>query len=266
MPGDITKRCTVCGRFRAYEEDADRFCGHSGGSRSTRSGVRVWPRVQLRADGIRTHSLPALREILPWQVVGIRSSAMARCQRPSHQSLLRSQRAQSGTAEGGAGESIGKEGRNQRRDQGCENHCEREEGRFENVGKEKWGQIRWSKALAKTTKAPTTAATRPVKLAPEAKKQLRKPAFNKNTDSANDPTWVAPVWNDDVLLGAHVSVAGGSHEAPRRAKAIGATAMQIFTKMANRWAERKEDARRPRLPYATCQVHTCARQSRTIRI
>src|SRR6478672_4534044 len=40
------------------------------------------------------------------------------------------------------------------------------------------------------------------------------------------------------LLGAHVSIAGGSHNAPARAAAIGATAMQIFTKMANRWAER----------------------------
>ncbi|HVD59528.1 MAG TPA: deoxyribonuclease IV [Gemmatimonadaceae bacterium] len=40
------------------------------------------------------------------------------------------------------------------------------------------------------------------------------------------------------LLGAHVSIAGGSHNAPARAKAIGATAMQMFTKMANRWAER----------------------------
>src|SRR5437763_3813955 len=40
------------------------------------------------------------------------------------------------------------------------------------------------------------------------------------------------------LLGAHVSIAGGTREAPARAKAIKATAMQIFTKMANRWAER----------------------------
>jgi deoxyribonuclease-4 len=40
------------------------------------------------------------------------------------------------------------------------------------------------------------------------------------------------------LLGAHVSIAGGTHQAPARAKAIKATAMQIFTKMANRWAER----------------------------
>ncbi|HKW11252.1 MAG TPA: deoxyribonuclease IV [Gemmatimonadaceae bacterium] len=40
------------------------------------------------------------------------------------------------------------------------------------------------------------------------------------------------------LLGAHISTAGGTREAPPRAKAIGATVMQIFTKMASRWAER----------------------------
>jgi deoxyribonuclease-4 len=40
------------------------------------------------------------------------------------------------------------------------------------------------------------------------------------------------------LLGAHISIAGGTHNAPARASAIRATAMQIFTKMANRWAER----------------------------
>lgn len=44
--------------------------------------------------------------------------------------------------------------------------------------------------------------------------------------------------SSDLLLGAHVSIAGGTHEAPARAKAIGATAMQIFTKLAQRWAER----------------------------
>ena len=40
------------------------------------------------------------------------------------------------------------------------------------------------------------------------------------------------------LLGAHTSIAGGTANAPPRAAAIGATAMQMFTKMANRWAER----------------------------
>ena len=41
-----------------------------------------------------------------------------------------------------------------------------------------------------------------------------------------------------LLLGAHVSAAGGVPEAPPRAAAIHATAQQLFTKMANRWAER----------------------------
>jgi deoxyribonuclease-4 len=40
------------------------------------------------------------------------------------------------------------------------------------------------------------------------------------------------------LLGAHVSVAGGLDRAPAHARAIGATAMQIFTKSPNQWRER----------------------------
>ncbi|MEO6208573.1 MAG: deoxyribonuclease IV [Gemmatimonadaceae bacterium] len=43
------------------------------------------------------------------------------------------------------------------------------------------------------------------------------------------------------LLGAHVSAAGGLPAAPPRAGAINATAMQIFTKQGNRWAERECD-------------------------
>lgn len=42
-----------------------------------------------------------------------------------------------------------------------------------------------------------------------------------------------------LLLGAHVSAAGGVPEAPGRAVASAATAMQLFTKMGNRWAERE---------------------------
>lgn len=42
-------------------------------------------------------------------------------------------------------------------------------------------------------------------------------------------------------LGAHVSSAGGTHNAPPRAAAIQATAFQLFTKQANRWAERECD-------------------------
>ena len=94
-----------------------------------------------------------------------------------------------------------------------------------------------SSALEKRSAKGTT----PAKPAKSPKPITRKPAFNPKTDSANDPSWVAPVWDDDVLLGAHVSIAGGTHEAPPRARAIGATAMQIFTKMANRWAERACD-------------------------
>ena len=41
-----------------------------------------------------------------------------------------------------------------------------------------------------------------------------------------------------TLLGAHVSAAGGVPEAPPRAGEIGANALQLFTKMASRWAER----------------------------
>ena len=41
----------------------------------------------------------------------------------------------------------------------------------------------------------------------------------------------------DELLGAHVSTAGGVHKAPSRAKAIGATVMQVFTKTPNQWRE-----------------------------
>lgn len=58
----------------------------------------------------------------------------------------------------------------------------------------------------------------------------RRPAAGRSAAAGNE------------LLGAHVSIAGGTHEAPPRAAAIGATALQMFTKMANRWAERAVDA------------------------
>ena len=43
---------------------------------------------------------------------------------------------------------------------------------------------------------------------------------------------------DHILLGAHVSTAGGLPNAVGRAMELGATVMQVFTKQANRWAER----------------------------
>lgn len=42
---------------------------------------------------------------------------------------------------------------------------------------------------------------------------------------------------EDLLLGAHVSTAGGVSFAPKRGAEIGATAIQIFTKTPNQWAE-----------------------------
>jgi deoxyribonuclease-4 len=44
------------------------------------------------------------------------------------------------------------------------------------------------------------------------------------------------------LLGAHVSTVGGVAEAPARGAAIGATAIQIFTKTPNQWREPSLDA------------------------
>jgi deoxyribonuclease-4 len=93
--------------------------------------------------------------------------------------------------------------------------------------------------LKSKSKAKPTPKKKTVKLLPAARKESKaKRAFDKKTDSAYDPAWVPPVYDDDILLGAHVSIAGGTHHAPFRAKATGATVMQIFTKMANRWAER----------------------------
>ena len=42
-------------------------------------------------------------------------------------------------------------------------------------------------------------------------------------------------------VGAHVSIAGGTPNAPGRALEIGARVIQMFTKQANRWAERDVD-------------------------
>jgi deoxyribonuclease-4 len=47
---------------------------------------------------------------------------------------------------------------------------------------------------------------------------------------------------ESPLLGAHVSIAGGIALAPERGAAIGANAIQIFTKQVQRWAEPAVDA------------------------
>ena len=41
--------------------------------------------------------------------------------------------------------------------------------------------------------------------------------------------------SDTLLLGAHMSISGGVYTAPARGEELGCTAIQIFTKNANRW-------------------------------
>jgi len=48
----------------------------------------------------------------------------------------------------------------------------------------------------------------------------------------------------EPLLGAHVSTAGGIDLAPARGRAIGATAIQVFTKTPNQWREPELSAER----------------------
>lgn len=67
-----------------------------------------------------------------------------------------------------------------------------------------------------------------------------------------------------------MSIAGGTHMAPPRAAEIGATAMQLFTKQANRWAEREcEDLEASTFREAlslTDVVVTCAHDSYLINL
>jgi deoxyribonuclease-4 len=59
----------------------------------------------------------------------------------------------------------------------------------------------------------------------------------------------------DLLLGAHVSTQGGVAEAPARGHAIGATAIQVFTKTPNQWRERPLDRATPRAFRAALEAH-----------
>lgn len=60
------------------------------------------------------------------------------------------------------------------------------------------------------------------------------------------------------FLGAHVSTAGGVHRAPARGEAIGATAIQIFTKTPSQWRE-------PTIPDAVAEAFDDALQRSRIR-
>lgn len=46
---------------------------------------------------------------------------------------------------------------------------------------------------------------------------------------------------DGWALGAHMSIAGGFEKAAQRAKAVGCTALQVFTKSSNQWAAKPLD-------------------------
>ena len=48
----------------------------------------------------------------------------------------------------------------------------------------------------------------------------------------------------DELLGAHVSTQGGVATAPGARRAIGATAIQVFTKTPNQWRDPVDRPRR----------------------
>ena len=52
-----------------------------------------------------------------------------------------------------------------------------------------------------------------------------------------NPTHTLALADRVLLLGAHVSSAGGVQHAPARAAEIGANALQLFTKQPSRWAE-----------------------------
>jgi deoxyribonuclease-4 len=104
-----------------------------------------------------------------------------------------------------------------------------------------------------------------------------KPARTRKAPSPPAPPIDAPVtvdagdWTADrAPLGAHVSIAGGTWEAAARAREISATGAQVFTKQANRWAEREidaEEATRFRTAMQETRVRwTCAHDSYLINL
>jgi deoxyribonuclease IV len=104
------------------------------------------------------------------------------------------------------------------------------------------------------------------------KSPAKKVAAKKTPPVLDAPILVdAGDWTRDrAPLGAHVSIAGGTWEAAARANEISATAIQIFTKQANRWQEREvdaEEAARYRSAMATTHVRwVCAHDSYLINL
>jgi deoxyribonuclease IV len=118
--------------------------------------------------------------------------------------------------------------------------------------------------------AKKTAAT------PAEKGSAKKPSTRKAA-SPPAPSLSAPIsvdagdWTADAApLGAHVSIAGGTWEAAARAREISATGAQVFTKQANRWAERDIDGEEAaRFKAAMAETHVrwiCAHDSYLINL
>lgn len=99
---------------------------------------------------------------------------------------------------------------------------------------------------------------------PVAKKKAKQAAAPAVQHDSGDAS------RDKAPLGAHVSVAGGTWNAAARAAEINATGIQIFTKQANRWAEREvtdEEAAKFREAIAGTKVRwICAHDSYLINL
>lgn len=115
--------------------------------------------------------------------------------------------------------------------------------------------------------ASSSADTKPAIRKPSTRKPASPPAPSISaliSVDAGDPA------TDRAPLGAHVSIAGGTWEAAARAREISATGAQIFTKQANRWAERdieaKEAARFKEAMAATSVRWLCAHDSYLINL
>jgi deoxyribonuclease-4 len=83
-------------------------------------------------------------------------------------------------------------------------------------------------------------AARTALMAPARKTASKRTpsAWTDHDEGAPHPNATDPT-SDHTPLGAHVSIAGGTANAALRAREIGASAVQVFTKQANRWAERE---------------------------
>lgn len=93
----------------------------------------------------------------------------------------------------------------------------------------------------KTTKT-TSPAAASASAAPASAGRKRTPARWTDGVEGEPHALATDPRGDGAPLGAHVSIAGGTAQAGLRAREIGASAVQVFTKQANRWVEREIEA------------------------